>query len=35
LLVARGRSEEYDEEVDVIETTVEEEPGDDALPAPA
>jgi disulfide bond formation protein DsbB len=37
LLVARGRDDEYedDEEVDVIETAVEADSGDDALPAPA
>jgi disulfide bond formation protein DsbB len=37
LLVARPRREEYDdeEEVDLIETDSDDEPGDDALPAPA
>jgi len=37
LLVARGRNEEYEdeEEIDVIETADETEPGDDTVPAPA
>jgi disulfide bond formation protein DsbB len=37
LLVARGRSDAYEdeEEVDVIEAAVDVDPGDDALPAPA
>jgi disulfide bond formation protein DsbB len=36
LLVARGTREEYDEEeIDVIEAGVEDDRGDDALPAPA
>jgi disulfide bond formation protein DsbB len=38
LLVARGRSDEYEgdeEEIDVIETSVVTDPGDEALPTPA
>jgi hypothetical protein len=37
VLVARGRRDEYDdeEEIDVIETTVNADDEDDALPAPA
>ena len=37
ILVARGSDEDYEDEdeIDVIETTVETESGDDALPAPA
>lgn len=35
ILVARGRSDAYDDEIDVIATDVETDTGDDALAAPA